>query len=273
MTISSPRPIRVLIVEDEFLPMRDFKQLVSDSKGVVAATCQNLADFRKQWPSIQADIAIVDLRLGKVKGNRDGWMVATEIGKSDKPMPIIICSSYNDKELWRTVPRHDYVVPMSKEIRLDQYLLIAYPLIHKFYPDAERMFVFHPGGHSPTAVNDTPGGSFLVKNDNLGYPQMIDPRFVTLVESIGGSKIRIHYEDQVIDFTQTLEGLLKTANYSRLVQVSRSTIINYNYVHGKDINSVYVKTWSKIREISIGAKYAESIEGWWRHLQAPKKKK
>jgi hypothetical protein len=251
-------------VEDEFLQMTDLKQLVRDSKGEVAATCRNLADFRRQWPAAKADIAIVDLRLGKAIENRDGWLVVTEISKSDKPMPIIICSSYNDEELWRTLPRYDNIATMGKDTSLNQYLITAYPLVHKFYPNAERMFLFHPGGHSITAVNDNPTQRFFVKNNLLGYAQMIDPRFVTLVECVKDAKIRIHYEDQVIDISQTLDGFCQTANYNRLVKVNRSFVVNYNYVHGRDSTSLYVKTWSRIREVPLGDGYDGNTDRWWK---------
>lgn len=124
---TAPRPLRVLLVEDQFLPLTRMKKLVKASHGEVAAVCRNLADFRKQWPGLEFDLAIIDLHLSNQPGNRDGWMVATEINNSDRPRPIIICSKFNGKELWRTVLRMNYVRSMGKDVSLNQYLMTAYP--------------------------------------------------------------------------------------------------------------------------------------------------
>lgn len=268
MNAAAPRPIRVLLIEDEFLPLSHLKKLVKASRGEVVGVCRNLIDFRRQWPNAEADLIILDIGLGQAKDNRDGWMVATDIGNSDKPRPIIISSKYNGQELWRTVPRMKYVLPMSKGASLNQYLMTAYPLIHKFYPDANDMFCFHPGGNSPTSVNHLTEDKFLIKNDKLGYHQMISPEKITMVKTLPKSKIRIYYEDQQIDFSQSLGGLLQIANCPLLARVSDSVIVNYNYVHGKSSTSLYIKTWGDIKEISIGATYAENVEDWWRYFRA-----
>lgn len=266
---SAPRPVRVLIVEDQHLAMADLKLLVHQSRGEVAATFRNLAEFRTGWPVVDADLAIVDLKLGRQAGNRDGWMIATEINSSERPMPILICSGYNDQEMWRQVPRHKYVLPMAKDASLSQYLMLAYPLLHRFYPDAERMFTFHPGGASPQAVNDAEGDKMLVKNSELGYAQVVDPRRVPLVQAMKGGKIKIYYEDQQILFSQSLAGYLTAARNPRMLQVNRSQLVNYDYIHGRDRDSVYVRTYGRIVQVTIGGQYAEAVAGWWRWLRSP----
>lgn len=268
MTSTSARPLRVLIVEDQFLHRTKLKKLVKAGRGEVIGTCRDLAEFRELWPRIEVDLVIVDLHLGQKLDNRDGWMVATEINTSNKPRPVIICSKHNGKELWRTVPRMNYVVPMGKDVSLNQYLMTAYPLIHKFYPDADRMFLFHPGGNSPRQINDDPQSYFFVKNDALGYAQKIDPNLITMAKSEPGSKIRIYYENQQIVFSQSLNGLQKIAQNERLARVSDSVVVNYDYVHGKSPNSVHVKTWGEIKEVSIGKAYAKNVEEWWRYFRS-----
>jgi hypothetical protein len=265
---TAPRPLRVLLVEDQFLPLTRLKKLIKSSRGEVAGICRSLADFRRQWTKFEFDLAIVDLQLGKSLDNRDGWMVATEINSSDRPRPIIICSKFNGKELWRTVPRMNCVRSMGKDATLNQYLMTAYPLIHKFYPDADRMFSFHPGGNSPLQVNHQPGDKFLVKNDALGYSQMIDPALITMAKSIPGSKIRIYYEDQQIEFSQSLGGLLEIAQDERLARISDSVVVNYDYIHGKQSSNLFVKIWGDIKEVSIGKAYAENVEDWWRYFRS-----
>ena len=268
MSTTALRPLSILIVEDQFLPLARLKKLVKASRAEVAGVCRSLEDFRQRWADIEFDLAIIDLQLGKDLSNRDGWMVATEINTSSRPRPIIICSRFNSEELWRTVPRMNSVASMSKDAKLNEFLLTAYPLVNSFYPDAHRMFSLHPGGSSPNYINSSPDSYFFVKNEQRGYAQKINPELITMVKSMPGSKICIYYEDQKIIFSQSLSGFLKVADNYKLARVSDSTIVNFDYIDGKGACSVFVKTWGEIKEVSIGKAYAKNVEDWWRYLRS-----
>lgn len=130
------------------------------------------------------------------------------------------------------------------------------------------MFSFHPGGNSPSQVNHQPGDKFLVKNDTLGYSQMIDPTLITIVTSRPKSKIMIYYKDQQIEFSQSLGGLLKIANNPKLARISDSVIVNYDYIDGKQNSSLFVQIWGEIKEVSISKTYAKNVDDWWRYFRS-----
>lgn len=265
------RPVRFLIVEDQHLPMQKLQQLVVASKGDVTTTCRNLADFNRKKSSIDADIAIIDLHLGTETGNRDGWKVVEAIKASGRPIPIIICTSYNNVETWSGTSMFKYVTQMSKDSSLDDFLTTAYPLLFQFYPDAASMFTFHPGGNCPRSINDQASHKFYVKNAVLKYEQLIEPQYINFVENISSiSKIRIYYQDQQIEFSSTLDNLLILAKYNRLHRISQGVIINENYLNGRTKTSVHIKFWGGVREFSISRnkKYDCGIDEWYPHMRS-----
>jgi len=252
MSTYVPRPLRFLIVEDQVMPRKNFEQLVVDSHGEVAATCRNLADFQKMKHKIEADIAIIDLELGKQPGNRDGWIVADELRDAGRSMPIIICSSYNNFSTWEKTRDYRYISQMTKDPTLDQFLATSYPMIFEFYPDAAAMFLFHPGGNCPRAVNDHASKVFTVKHGGVNYPQNIDPQYINfIISNSRRSMIQIYYQGRVLEFSTGLTEVKKEANYNRLFRINRSVIVNANYVDGIDANRVFIRQMGGVREFSL----------------------
>lgn len=256
------RPLRFLIVEDQVLPRKNFEQLVADSHGVVAATCRNLAEFRRIKHKIKADVAIIDLELGKERGNRDGWIVADEIIASEQPMPIIICSSYNNLSTWSKTPNYRYLARMTKDPTLDEFIGTCNTLVFLFYPDAAAKFTFHPGGDCPRAVNDHASRVFTVKHGAVSYPQCIDPQYINFVLSNSRrSMINIHYQGRVLEFSSNLNKVRELAAYNRLYRINRSVIVSANYVDGISNNSVFIRRQGGVEEFSLSTKepYAKEV--------------
>lgn len=246
------RPVRFLIVEDQVLPRKNFEQLVTNSHGIVAATCRNLAEFQEKKHEIEADIAIIDLELGKERGNRDGWLIADTLRDAERPMPIIICSSYNNFNTWNKMPDYRYISQMSKDPTLDQFLATSYPLILRFYPDAASMFRFHPGGSCPRAINDHASKVFTLKHSGVSYPQCIDPQYINfIISNSPKSMIEIYYQGEILEFSSDLVKVQKEAKYNRLFRINRSVIVNANYVDGIDNNRVFVRKMGGVQEFSL----------------------
>ena len=262
MAYSPPRRLRVFLLEDDFLARKYLTEVLESAMMEVTESCSNLTEFRARWVSTRCDLAVIDLKLGAQRGNRDGWMAATEIGLSNHPVPVLICSNYLKKpDDWREVPRYRSVAKLPKQPTVDELLRVAYRLIFREYPDAGRRFRIHPNYMLPTSTPPDIDSAFLVKNDALGYQQLVDPRFITHVLTVRGkSKICIFYEDQQIEFSQTLSGLLVIARADYLLQISRSTIISLRYLDGKLNDSLFVKAWGGVKEFSIGPTYLPLIE-------------
>lgn len=265
-----PRPIRVLIVENRYVPQQRLMQLVQESKGVVVATCYDINDFKIQWPKIQVDMVLLNPILDSGSDNQAGWKIAAAIGKSKRSRPIIICSDSNNDKIWGRIPGFKFMVQMSTDASLSQFIATAYPLIYQFYPDAAVMFLFHSGGDSPRAINEFSGQKLLIKSQLLDHPIVVDPQYINFIVNVSSkSMIRIHYQDKVIDFSQTLEGILRVAKYNGLVRINKSTIINKNYVVGRDKHNVYVRHWGGKAKFPISPKFDSDIDDWFNEVKAP----
>ena len=268
-----PRPVRYLIVEDMYIHRMKLEQMVVDSHGVVAGYCADLEEFNRKWPEMDADVAIVDLQLGRDSSNRDGWKVLDQLADPARPRPVLIRTGYNQFDTWRKLSDYSFARQLGKGGTLDDFIATAYPLLFEFYPDAAAMFTFHPGGNCPESVIDHSSQRFKVKHAGRGYPQVIDPQYINFVEGVSRrSMIRVFYQTQQIEFSSTLDNLLVEAQYNRLLRINRSVIINANYIDGCDKNSVYVRYMGGTREFSLrdNPKYAspEEVCGWFNQLKS-----
>lgn len=266
-----PRPVRYLIVEDNYLHRKKLEQMVVDSHGVVAGYCADLDDFNRKWPEMDADVAIVDLQLGLESSNRDGWMVLDQLANPARPRPVLIRTGYNQFDTWRKLSDYPFARQLGKGGNLDDFIASVYPLLFEFYPDAAAMFTFHPGGNCPEGVIDHSSQSFRVKHAGRDYPQVIDPQYINFVEGVSSrSMIRIFYKTQQIEFSSTLDNLLVEANYNRLLRINRSTIINANYIDGCNDGTVHVRYMGGTREFSISKNeaYATDVCDWFKQLKS-----
>lgn len=245
-------------------------QLVQESKGVVVAVCYDIRDFKIQWPKVQVDLVLLNPELESVSDGQDGWEIAAAIGNSKRHCPIIICSNRNDERVWQRISGFGSMAQMSLDASLSQYLATVYPLVYRFYPDARERFIFHSGGESPREVNEFSGQKLLVKSQSLIYPIVLEPKYINFVGNVSSkSMIRIHYREKVIDFSQTLEGFLRLANYNGLVRINKSFIINKNYVVGRDKQNVYVRHWGGETKFTISPKFDSGIDNWFKEIKAP----
>lgn len=264
-----PRPVRVLIVENQYAAQQKLMQLVQESNGMVVAACNDIEDFRKQWLKVEVDLVLLNPQLQPDPYNGDGWTIATVIGKSEKPLPIIICSEINNEKIWRKIPGFKFMVQMSIDASLSQFIATAYPLLHRFYPDAAEVFTLHSGGDSPVAINEFSGQKLLVKSQSLDYPIVIDPRYINFIGNVSSkSMIRIYYQEKVIDFSQTLAGILEVARYNGLVRINKSIIVNKKYVVGRDKHNVYVKHWGGVAKFPISPNFDSGIDDWFSELKS-----
>lgn len=247
-----PRPVRYLVVEDEFLQQKALEQLITDSHGTVAGVCPDLETFSRRWPEIDADVAIVDLKLGQSRSNRDGWEVLTQLADPKRSRPVLLRTSYNEFTTWNKVSDYPYARQLGKGGNLDDFIAAVYPLLLEFYPDAAAMFTFHPGGNCPKAVIDHSSQRMLIKHRDRDYEQSIDPQYINFVEGVSRkSMVRIFYQTQQIEFSSTLTEFLPEARYNRLIRINRSVIINANYIDGCTKHSVHVRHMGGVREFSL----------------------
>lgn len=268
------RPLNILLVEDNEIDARGMKRYIRQAGATLVKHCRNQEDFNEYWSKSSADIIILDLELGRKDTKRSGWEIANEIATSDRPIPIIIWSSYNDKDTWRRIPNHNNLVgPLSKDGSFDQFVGTLYTTVLRCNPDAESIYQFPEGFTSPGAQVAPRNELYSVKAYGTTDHYMIDSKFIRYAETAGSSRIKIHHKDQVIECSNSLKGLLGYANNPDLVQISRWNIINIRYAFKlQSTDCVYVRSMNGMERLTIGEEYKKDMDKWWGKLRSPKKK-
>jgi len=269
------RPINILLVEDNEVDARSMKRYIRRAEAKLVKHCYNQKEFDAYWPSSTADIVILDLELSRKDTKRSGWEIATKIADSDCPIPIIIWSSYNDKDTWRRIPNHANLVgPLSKDGSFDQFVGTLYTTILRCNPDAETIYEF-PEGCTASSQKVAPrNGLFTVKAYGTTDHYVVDSNFIRFAEAAGSARIKIHHKDQIIECSNSLSGLIDYANNPDLVRISRSNIINSRYAYKlESTNCVFVRSINGMQQLTIGDEYSKNKHRWWGKLRSPKKGK
>gem|GEM_PF-4087628 len=274
-TNSKPmRPLNILLVEDSTIDIRTMTRYVQRSGARLVQLCRNLEEFNAYWPSSKADVVILDLQLGPKDKIRKGWEVATTIAKSSRPIPIIVWSNFNDQDTWRRIPNHENLVgPLSKDGSFNQFLGTLYTTVLRCYPDAEEEFIFHEGSSEPGSHMTPRNGSFELKSYRSDKKYILNAHYVRFAETAGSARIKIHHREDVIECTNSLDGLLHYADNPNLVKISRFAVINIRYAHRiENTDQVYVKSINGHKCLPIGKDFKKDKSRWWGKLKSPVKR-
>lgn len=269
------RALNIILVEDSEYDARGMKRFIKQAGAHLVSHCRNKKEFDAYWPQSTADLIILDLQLGRKDTKRSGWEIANFIANSDRPIPIIVWSNYNDQDTWRRIPNHDNLVgPLSKDGSFDQFVGTLYTTVLRCNPDAESTYQFPKGFTSPGAQVAPRNELFRVKAYGTTDHYIVDSRFIRFAETAGSSRIKIHHKDQVIECSNSLGGLLDYANNPDLVQISRWNIINVRYAFKlQSTDCVYVRSMNGMERLTIGEEYKKDMHKWWGKLRSPKKTK
>lgn len=269
------RALRILLLEDDPSDARSMKRYISQSGAELVQHCRNMDEFNKYWPESTADLAILDLQIGRADKKRSGWEAATTIATSNRSIPMIVWSNFNDQDTWRRIPNHENLVgPLDKDGTFGQFQGTLYTTIIKCYPDAEEEFIL-PEGHTGPGQGMTPkNGKFSVKVYGTKDKYILDARFIRYVETSHSARVKIHHRGDIVECTNSLEGVLDYIDNPDLVQISRYAIININYAYKvRSTDCVYVQTINGRESLPIGKEYKKNMHTWWGRLKSPTKVK
>lgn len=269
------RPLNILLVEDSTIDIRTMTRYIKGSGARLLQLCRSLEEFDAYWPSSTADLVVLDLQLGPKDKSRKGWQVATTIANSDRPIPIIVWSNFNDQDTWRRIPNHKNLVgPLCKDSTFNQFLGTLYTTMLRCYPDAEDDFIFHEGTAEPGFQMAPKNGCFELKAYRSDKKYVLNAQYVRFAETACSARIKVHHCGDVIECTNSLDGLLEYADNPDLVKISRFAVINIRYVHHlENTDQVYMKSVNGYKCLSIGKEFKKDKSSWWGKLKSPVKTK
>lgn len=215
--------LKVLIVEDELIAAVDLKETLELAGHKVTAIARNVEETTKAVIQTLPDIVLMDINLNGSKG--DGVFIAKEL-KKKYSFPIIFLTGDQDKETFKrakeTLPSA-YILKPFKPNELPYQVELAYyhfknqssPINPKLADD-----IYLPSSKGLTKIN---------KND-------------VIYLKANGSYVNVFLknESESLLFSMNL-GYLAQFFPENFHQISRSYVINLNYIENIDSQKIKLK--------------------------------
>ncbi len=213
--------LKILIVEDEVITANDIKETLEKAGHQVTAMARNfkeaVAAVKRQLP----DLALVDIQLSK--SSEDGISTAKEL-LSYHFMPIIYLTANSEKE---TLQRAKETLPAAYLLKpfRQQELVVQVELAY-----ANRKT-------TPTvAESDT-----LYLPINKGYEKLNKSQVLYLDADGAYVKAYLVNEEQPRLFSMNLGHLLPYFSPNRFYKLSRSVLVNLDYVERLEGNQLWMR--------------------------------
>lgn len=206
-------PLKILILEDNVIVANDIKNIIKKAGHKQPEVCHSYIDALRIMMEEPIDLALVDIELNEEKSGID---FVNQVNKS-MPIPIVYLTSHSDdekfKEASKTNPANYILKPFHSKGLVFQIELAYNQFYAKVKQNDEYMFF-------PVAQ----GLKKIRRND------------VILIEAKGYTSY-IYIKDQKLPehFSINIGELSKTFNEPLFYKISRSCIVNLDYV--AEINS------------------------------------
>ncbi|MBP3604454.1 MAG: response regulator transcription factor [Lachnospiraceae bacterium] len=232
----------VLIIEDDASQLEMLRRLVlKTSKDVEVLTANNSMVAYQALMERTIDVFLVDIVLDtENRGDTSGIRLVERFRKIPKYMftPVIFVTSLEDSTMYA-----------YKELNCIGY-------IEKPFEPAQVMCLVEKALNFTTARDTDVRLSF--RKDGIWYPVKI--KDVVYMESLK-HVMNIHFaKNSVLEIPYvTCKQILKDADCDCLVQCSRSTIVNRDYVHSVDPQNQYIVFKEKLGRVNIGVTYKKKM--------------
>ena len=231
----------VLIIEDNLNQLEMLKKLVLEvDPSALVYTASTSGPAYEILMERTIDVFLVDIILDTGKpGNASGMRLVEKIRKLEKYMftPVVFITSLED------VTKYAYT-------DLNCLGYIEKP----FDPENVKRYVKKALNYSTVREKES---TLLFRKDSIIYP--IKVRDIIYTESLN-HKVNVHLKNEPVFVVtyKTCKDLLEEADTDCLLQCSRSTIINKDYVENVDPVSRYI-TMKSGEKVEIGITYKKRV--------------
>ncbi|GGD74345.1 hypothetical protein GCM10011514_43020 [Emticicia aquatilis] len=230
--------LKILIVEDELIAANDLKETLELTGHTITAIARDLEEVTKAVVDILPDIALMDIKL---KGSKeDGISIAKKL-KNKFSFPIIFLTGDQDKETFKrakeTLPSA-YILKPFKANELPYQVELAY------YHFKSQTSPINPKLTDDIYLPSSKGLIKINKND-------------VIYLKANGSYVNIFLknEPESLLFSMNL-GYLAQFFPENFYQISRSYVINLNYIENIDSHRIKLKGISEPIQIPESKKAA-----------------
>lgn len=215
--------LKVLIVEDELIAAIDLKETLELAGHKVTAIARNFDEVTKAVRQTLPDIALMDIKLKDSKG--DGIFIAKEL-KSRYSFPIIFLTGEQDKE---TFKRAKETLPSAYILKPFKANELSYQVELAYYHHKNQVSPINPKLTDDIYLPSSKGLTKINKND-------------VICLKANGSYVNVFLknESESLLFSMNL-GYLTQFFPENFYQVSRSYVINLNYIENIDSHRIKLK--------------------------------
>ena len=119
-SLSSPSPLRILLVDDERVALRHFSGLLESLGGNELYRASSLEEARRVLEEVLLDVAFIDLQLSTDARNRDGLTLVQELRGRYQTVPVVVSGHSQAHEVREAMRQgaEDYVFKTELEQRV-----------------------------------------------------------------------------------------------------------------------------------------------------------
>lgn len=251
MTTTSPRTVRIVIIEDGRVQAELLRNNLVKLGFEVVAVLHDLEAFKKSAPNLKFDLAIVDLRLGE-KGNKDGWEIVRFL--QDRGSLILINTGYEEKAVWKMIAKTDKIDIVGKPSPYPKTWLtrINTHFYRNFGDNADSIFRLPSGDLDVGALTS----AFFFRGQRYKH------NHVCLVETKSGG-LEIHAKRGITRFSDSnFKQFFKACTDHKMMRIHKSYAVNLGCVvqagttwgvielpNGREVRlnvgSIYRDAWKK----------------------------
>jgi two-component system, LytTR family, response regulator len=235
-------PIRILIVEDEFIMLETLKTVLSEMKFEISGDAMTAKEAIAVLEKGETDLAILDINI---KGDKDGIWLAKQI-REQYQIPFIFLTAYgDDSTIKRTIETEPYSFLVKPFNKVDVYtsIEIAVKNFAKQSSDITKR-------ESPLIVSKD---SIFIQDEYMFTKlKIVDILFVKsnnkyLEVYLPGKKHLLR--GKLTDFVKKLS--------NHFIQVHQSYVINTDAIEKFDAGFILINDI----EIPVGSNYKDELQG------------
>ena len=222
-------PLRILVLEDNITVAEDIKMTLTAQGHSVPKTCRTLDEARKALAFYEFDLAIIDIQL---EHEETGITLANEL-RNTIGIPFIFLTAQSNGEFFKAASATKPAAFLIKPFRpkeLGYQVQLAYENYRSALESSSRDYIFLPTmkGLKKIKLSEV---MLLEANKSSTYIFLINAKLPEL-------------------FSVNLGYLAQFFNDARFYQVSRSAIINLDYIEEIEQNDVLMNNSTKRVKIS-----------------------
>jgi DNA-binding LytR/AlgR family response regulator len=217
--------LKVLLIEDEIITATDLKETLEKYDFQIIGIAKNSTETKNFLQTQLPDIAIIDVQL---KNSQENGIEIAHYIKKEYNLPFVFLTANSETETFNK----------AKELKPAAYLLKPYrhkELAFQIELAYQHYFANKREKNNPYQADD------LFLPYNKGH-QRINKNDVVLLQA-GGAYVNVYLIDSIKPFlfTMNLGYISQFFNQNHFLQVSRSSLININFLERFDSENIYLK--------------------------------